>query len=153
MWGIMISLFGFGILVMLGTGVALFQAGALTLGTMYLLYQYLQMLKDPLDQITQELRELQKAGAGVGRVQTLFDTPVEIKDGPGAHFPEGALSVDFDGVSFGYGDEEMVLRDIDFELAPGGCSVCWGEPAVARPPSRDYFSGCTTRQRASSGWW
>jgi ABC-type multidrug transport system fused ATPase/permease subunit len=119
MWGIMISLFGFGILVMLGTGVALFQAGALTLGTMYLLYQYLQMLRDPLDQITQELRELQKAGAGVGRVQTLFDTPVEIKDGPGAHFPEGALSVAFDGVSFGYGDEEMVLRDIDFELVPG----------------------------------
>jgi ABC-type multidrug transport system fused ATPase/permease subunit len=119
MWGVMISLFGFGMLVMLGSGIALYQAGALTLGTMYLVYQYLEMLRNPLDQITEQLRELQKAGAGVGRVQTLLDTPIEIKDGPGANFPAGAPSVEFDGVSFGYSDEEIVLRDISFELAPG----------------------------------
>jgi ABC-type multidrug transport system fused ATPase/permease subunit len=119
MWGVMITLFGFGMLVMLGSGIALYQAGALTLGTMYLLYQYLEMLRNPLDQITEQLRELQKAGAGVGRVQMLFDTPVEIKDGPGVRFPSGAPSVEFDRVSFGYGEDEMVLRDIDFRLAPG----------------------------------
>ena len=34
-------------------------------------------------------------------------------------FQEKAHSVEFENVSFGYGDEEMVLRDINFRLEPG----------------------------------
>jgi ABC-type multidrug transport system fused ATPase/permease subunit len=119
MWGIMIALFAFGTVLTLGVGTALFQAGVLTFGTMYLLYQYTDMLRQPIDRITEELRELQKASAGIGRVRTLFDTDTHVKEGPGVRFPKGPLSVEFDHVRFGYGEEEMVLHDLTFTLAPG----------------------------------
>src|SRR5207244_5116900 len=93
-------------------GAYLFDAKVITLGTVYLLFHYTEMLRQPLDQITEQLRELQKASAGIGRVQQLYHTPIEIQDGPGVKFPAGPLSVEFERVSFGYGDEEMVLKDL-----------------------------------------
>ena len=119
MWGITISLFTIGTVTALGVGASLFQAGLLTLGTLYLLYSYSQLLWQPLEALTDQLRELQRAGAGIGRVQQLNATPVDIKDGPGVRFPGGPLSVEFDGVSFGYGEQEMVLKGITFKLQPG----------------------------------
>ncbi|MGA7732915.1 MAG: ABC transporter ATP-binding protein [Chloroflexia bacterium] len=119
MWGIMISVFAFGTVLTLSVGTSLFQAGALTLGTMFMLYQYTEMLRQPLNRIAEELRELQKASAGIGRVQTLFDTGIEVKEGPGVSFPRGPLEVEFDRVMFGYGEDEMVLKDMTFKLAPG----------------------------------
>ncbi|MEO8286047.1 MAG: ABC transporter ATP-binding protein [Chloroflexota bacterium] len=119
LWAIMISLFTVGTVLILGIGTTLFQTGAITIGTMYLLYQYIEMLSQPLEQLTEQLRELQKAGAGIGRVRKLFDTKVEILDGPGVAFPAGPLSVEFDDVSFGYGDEDMVLKELSFGVQPG----------------------------------
>jgi ABC-type multidrug transport system fused ATPase/permease subunit len=119
MWGITISLMSIGTVTALGVGAYLFQVGTLTLGTLYLLYAYSVLLRQPLEALTDQLRELQRAGAGIGRVQQLYATPVEILDGPGVRFPGGPLSVAFDGVSFGYGEEEMVLKDITFRLQPG----------------------------------
>ncbi len=119
MWGVMIALFAIGMVATLGVGTALFEAGLLTVGTMIMLYQYTEMLRQPIDRITDELRELQKASAGIGRVQTLFDTQIEVKEGPGVRFPSGPLSVEFDRVMFGYGEQEMVLHNLTFNLAPG----------------------------------
>ncbi len=119
LWIITVGLFTVGMVLALTIGASLVQAGLITIGTMYILYSYIDMLRMPLDVLTDELRDLQKAGAGIGRVRALFDTQVEITDGPGAIFPSGPLSVEFDNVSFGYGEEEMVLKDLSFRLEPG----------------------------------
>lgn len=119
MWAIMIALIAFGTVLVLSVGTALFQAGALTFGTMYLVYQYTDMLRQPFDRLTDQLRELQKASAGIGRVQQLFNTDLEVREGAGVQFPKGPLSIEFDHVKFGYGDDEMVLHDLTFKLAPG----------------------------------
>lgn len=119
MWMITISLFSVGYILTFAVGAYLFQASAITLGTMYLFFQYTEMLRHPLDQITEQLKELQKAAAGIGRVQQLYNIPVEIRDGEGVAFPAGPLSVEFRGVSFGYGEDEMVLHDLSFKLEPG----------------------------------
>lgn len=119
MWVIMIVLLTAGTVGTLAVGVLLFEAGALTLGTMVLVYQYTEMLRMPLDRLTEQLRELQKASAGIGRVQTLFDTQIEVKDGPGVTLPSGALGVAFKNVGFGYGEDELVIKDLSFRLEPG----------------------------------
>src|SRR5436190_754624 len=119
LWIITLSLFTIGYAVAFAVGAYLFNAGAITIGTMFLFFQYTQMLRWPLDQITEQLKEMQKASAGIGRVQQLYSTEVEIKDGPGVAFPSGPLSIEFDRVSFGYGDEEMVLKDLSFRLETG----------------------------------
>ena len=86
---------------------------------MYLLFTYTELLRRPLDEITEQLKDLQKASAGIGRVRQLYAEQAEIVDGEGVEFSRGPLAVDFNDVSFGYGDEEMVLNDISFALKPG----------------------------------
>lgn len=119
MWSIAFGLFTLGDIAVIGVGAFLFGAGAVSLGTVFLIFQYTLMLRGPLEEITEQLKDLQKAGAGLVRVQELSSIPVVIEDGPGASFPRGPLSVGFEGVSFGYGDEEMVLHDLSLGLEPG----------------------------------
>lgn len=119
LWMIMLGLYTLAYAMTFGIGAWLFGMKAITLGTMYLLFQYTEMLRQPLDQITEQMKELQKASAGIGRVRDLYNTRAELEDGPGVRFPDGPLGVEFDGVSFGYGDEEMVLHNLSLDLQPG----------------------------------
>src|SRR5207253_1580547 len=64
LWMITIALFTTGYVLTFAIGAYLFKAGAITLGTMYLFFMYTEMLRRPLDQITEQLKELQKAAAG-----------------------------------------------------------------------------------------
>jgi ABC-type multidrug transport system fused ATPase/permease subunit len=52
-------------------------------------------------------------------VRELLGTRSALVDGPGAPLPRGPLAVELDRVSFGYGEEEMVLREVTLRLAPG----------------------------------
>ena len=61
--------FAVGSAVALALAAYLFKAGAVTIGTVFLIYQYTQMLAwGPLQGITEEVQDLQKAGASVVRV-------------------------------------------------------------------------------------
>ena len=53
------------------------------------------------------------------RITELFQEKSQLEDGSGVSFPPGPLSVQFEGVSFGYGEEEMVIEDLSFALQPG----------------------------------
>src|SRR5205085_11681009 len=111
---IFLGMFSIGNILAFVVGAYLFASGSITLGTVYLIVQYTEMLDRPLDQVTEQLKGLQKAAAGIGRVRELFGIQPDITDGKGTTYAKKAHSVEFDSVSFGYGDEEMVLRDINF---------------------------------------
>ncbi len=100
-------------------GFALHQSGLVTIGTVFLFVHYTNMLFRPMREITTQIQELQKAGAGIGRVYELLNIETKIPEGQGAPVPEGALAVDFDDVTFYYNDDEIVLNQFDFHLAPG----------------------------------
>jgi ATP-binding cassette, subfamily B, bacterial len=100
-------------------GFVLNQSGLVTIGTVFLFVTYTNMLFRPMREITMQIQELQKAGAGIGRVNELFSIKSKITDGPGVPIPEGPLSVDFDDVTFAYNAEETVLDHFDFHLQPG----------------------------------
>lgn len=114
-----------GLLMALGTGLAfilaarLYRDGTLSVGAAFLIYYYTQLMFRPLNVIAYQLDDFQKASAGLVRVVELLDTRSQLADGAGSPFPSGALAVEFRGVSFGYGDEEMVVRDVSFRLGPG----------------------------------
>jgi ABC-type multidrug transport system fused ATPase/permease subunit len=69
------------------------------------------------------MEDLQKAGAGISRVQELFDERSTIDDTGTAALPQGALSVDLDRVEFAYEDEqsdgERVLDHLDLAVPAG----------------------------------
>ena len=122
-----VLMFAAGTAISLGLGAWLYRDGAITIGTVYLIYQYANVLSQPIEQITRQMQDLQQAGASVGRVQELLDMQPTITDGrgspggpdiPGSAAPD-ALSVEFDQVSFGYAPGELVIQDISFRLQPG----------------------------------
>lgn len=147
MWGLTMSFLGVAQAAALAMGFSLFGNGEVTLGTVYLISHYTGMLIGPLERITSEMQDLQRAGAGLERVQELYahrSMLPEVPAGQGRELPHGPLVVEFDGVSFHYPDApatpatpaalaapsdtekedegppaEPVLSDISFRLEPG----------------------------------
>ncbi|MCB9076610.1 MAG: ABC transporter ATP-binding protein [Anaerolineaceae bacterium] len=118
MW---IGLFTLGQIVALISGYYLFQQGLLTIGTVYLIIFYTGLIFRPLREITAQFQNLQKAVAGIDRVESLITLESKIREAPAARpaLPTGPLAVEFQHVTFSYVDDEPVLRDVSFMLEPG----------------------------------
>ncbi len=113
------GLFALGTVVAFALSAMLFRAGTLTIGAVYLIFQYTAMLRQPTEQIRNEVQDLQQADASMSRVEALLGTAPRLADGPGAALPPGPLAVELEGVSFGYAADTPVLRDINVRVAPG----------------------------------
>ncbi len=123
MWVAFDYLFAIGYIIVFMLGAYLYTNGSITLGTAFLFFQYLEMLRNPLDQLTRQLPQLQKATAGIRRIQELREVQPTIHDGKGPKLPGGALSLEFEGVSFSYDpterDARLTLKNVSFRLEPG----------------------------------
>jgi len=97
----------------------LFKAGMLIIGTVYLIFQCTEMLRQPTEEIRNEVQDLQQADASIGRIEALLATAPRVVDGKGVELPPGKLSVELDGVSFAYAEDAPVLRNVSMSLEPG----------------------------------
>ena len=119
-WAVTTLTFAAGSAMAFGVGGYLWSVGAITLGTVYLLFHYTEMLRRPIEHLRQELEEMQRAVASIGRINELFRTASRLPAGRGLPLPGGPLAVEVDGVSFAYEEEgDAVLRDVSVRLAPG----------------------------------
>lgn len=118
-WFVLITLFSVGDIVALGLGSELLASGAITIGMVFLFYQYAQTMWDMVDRIIQQMQDLQKAGAAIERVGNLMSIKPTMIDGPVDTMPAGPLSVEFDRVVFSYNDRDRILNDVTFRLEPG----------------------------------
>ena len=100
-------------------GFYLFRANLITIGTVYLIVYYVNLLGRPIRELTQQAENLQNAGAATERLSDLSRVRSKLQDGPGAQISSGPLALQFDHVSFSYIEEEPVLKDVDIELEPG----------------------------------
>ena len=114
-----VGLYMLGQVVAIVSGYTLFQRGLITVGTIYLIIHYTDSIFRPLREITHEIQNLQKAAAGIERVETLYNTTSKITGGDKDLLPSGALAVTFDDVTFGYNADEPVLENVSFNLKPG----------------------------------
>ncbi len=113
------GLFALGMAVAFGLGAWLHQEGTLTVGTVYMIYRYTEVLRQPTEQLREEVQDLRQADASMVRVEALLATRPVLLDGPGLPLPPGPLSIDLEHVSFGYATAGDVLRDVSVRLAPG----------------------------------
>jgi len=93
--------------------------GALSLGTAMMLFFYADLLNEPINTIREEMDELQRARAALGRLVSLKSVMPAITDGAGAELPDGPLSVTLEQVSFQYEEGRPVLKGLSFHLEPG----------------------------------
>jgi ATP-binding cassette, subfamily B, bacterial len=116
---ITMAVFVAGGILSLAAGATLYGAGAITLGTVYLLFRYTSMLREPLEQISNELQNVQAAVAGFVRVGQLLAERPSVTDAGARTLPAAALPVELDGVGFAYRDGVPVLDGITLHLPAG----------------------------------
>lgn len=114
-----ITVFAIGNALAFALGAYLWSTGTITIGTVYLIFYYTNLLTQPIEQIRRQLQDLQRAGASIQRVEELLQIKPSIVDGTGTPLPAGALSVEFRNVSFGYVEDNTVLHNLEFYLQPG----------------------------------
>ena len=112
-------LFALGHALAMGMGIYLYREGAFTIGTVFLVFHYTAMLRWPLYMISRQINDLQRATAGLKRVETLYRTTTNIEDGNEDLPGSDALGIGFENVTFSYTGEEVVLKDLSFQLSPG----------------------------------
>jgi ATP-binding cassette subfamily B protein len=109
----------------LASSTTLHGAGIISLGTVYVIFRYTSMLRQPLRRLTRQMNSFQQATGGIVRVRELMSIEANVADGgAGRSLPPGPLAVELDGVSFAYEDDgaedaEPVLRDVSFRVEPG----------------------------------
>jgi ABC-type multidrug transport system fused ATPase/permease subunit len=123
MWGTSIGVYVFGLAMVFWLGSALLSDQAITIGSVYLVFHYTDMLRHPVEQIRTQMEDLQKAGAGIERVQELFAARTRLPEEGDRTLPAGALGIEIIGVDFSYQDDEsdgeIVLEGLDLELEAG----------------------------------
>lgn len=102
----------------LAVGAVLFRQGILTIGSVYLVFSYTQLLSRPIEQLSRQLQDLQKATASLERIRNLFAFHPSLIGGD-RHLPAGPLSVELERLSFAYDDGAPVLRDVNLDIAAG----------------------------------
>ncbi len=133
LWWVVQGSVAVGSAVSLVAGAAMVGSGAITLGTAFLMFQYVLLLERPLEDVVQQLETVQKANGAMVRVIDLLAEQPTILDNGTTLPPAGPLTVEFAGVSFDYlgpdGDGDganatesgnaPVLRNISLSIGAG----------------------------------
>ncbi|HEY9853551.1 MAG TPA: ABC transporter ATP-binding protein [Leptolyngbyaceae cyanobacterium] len=131
LWGTSIGLFAVGNAIALSLGAYLWSQGAIAIGTVYLIFHYTNLLRQPMEQIRTQLEELQQAEASIYRIRELFQIQSKLNTTGNKLLPTNPLSISFEEVWFSYEIEkpnqerefdisdEWTLQDITFYLRPG----------------------------------
>jgi ATP-binding cassette subfamily B protein len=134
-------LFAIGAAISLALGAYLFLRGQVTIGTVFLIFRYADLLNQPLDSLIRQFQDLQQAGASAIRVLDLLALRSAIPDMGQRELPSGtALAVHCEEVAFSYpqpegarsiaegnenentaqaGEADHLLSGINFHLPPG----------------------------------
>ncbi len=105
------------VMAMVASGVV---AGRNTVGDLVLVNTFLIQLYIPLNFLGYIYREVKRGLIDMDEMIALLEVSSDVRDRPGAKpLPPGPGGIEFDGVSFGYNGDRVVLRDVSFRVPPG----------------------------------
>jgi ATP-binding cassette subfamily B protein len=108
-------------------GSHLYHADTLTIGTLTTSLFLLQLVFQPLQELSDVYGQLQSASAAMVKIASILDEESEVHDKPGAPpLPRIVGDLDLESIVFAYG-KEPVLHGVSFRLAPGQCFALVGE--------------------------
>ena len=109
------------------TGDHLLSQHAITIGTLITALYLLQLVFQPLQELSDVYGQLQSGAAAMVKIATILDEEPDIRDRrQPRELPRIAGDLAIDHVVFAYG-EEPVLHGIDIHIPPGGCLALVGE--------------------------
>jgi ATP-binding cassette subfamily B protein len=108
-----------GLVGTLALSALLVSRGTITLGTAFLLFQYVHLMVRPLEELIDQLEVIQKANGAMHRVVELLALRPTVVDSGTTSPPAGPLGVACTGVGFSYERAQPILHDVDLEIRPG----------------------------------
>ena len=120
MWWFVQMVLSGGWVLALVLGAVLVSNGAITVGTAFLLFQYVQLVSRPLEDVVHQLETVQKANGAMVRVIDLLALRAGIVDDGQSSAEPGALRVNFDQVDFDYRAD---VKSSDAAAAAGSAEV------------------------------
>ena len=115
------SIVAVGVTAMMWRAAAGVVAGTMTIGDLVLVNAYLLQLSAPLNLLGMMYREVKAAFTNLERLFGLLDERQDVQDRDGA-IPLRATQprIAFEHVRFGYDVRREILKDVSFEVPPGG---------------------------------
>jgi ABC-type multidrug transport system fused ATPase/permease subunit len=108
-------------------GAKLIGQDTLEIGTLVAAVGMLQLIFQPLQELSELYGQVQSASAAMGKISTVLDAEQDITDAPGAKpMPRIDGHLELDDVVFAY-REEAVVKGISFDVPAGGCIALVGE--------------------------
>jgi ABC-type multidrug transport system fused ATPase/permease subunit len=142
-WITLEGIFGIGNVMIFALGGYLWYTNKITIGTVYLMINYIQLLERPLEQLREQLQDIQKASASIIRIDEMLQLKSKLIEEEKVTMEDNAGSLRVQNVFFEYEENIPVLKDISFELSHGkklgilGHTGC-GKTTLARLIVRFY---------------
>ena len=122
-----------GTILVVGFGGNLAYQGGIDVEDIVAFLLYLSLFYGPITGMANLLESMQQSMAGAERVLAILDTPCEIKDKPGAkEIKDVEGDIRFENVSFSYGDDIPVLKNVSFHCEPGKMLALVGPTGVGK---------------------
>ncbi len=101
-------------------GAILFMSGSISLGNVSSFVLYSRKFSGPINEFSNIISELQSSLAAAERIFRLLDQEVELKDNEDAISIENVKGhIEFKDVSFGYTEDDLILKDYNLSVKPG----------------------------------
>ncbi|MBV8811981.1 MAG: ABC transporter ATP-binding protein, partial [Acidobacteriaceae bacterium] len=101
-------------------GAFLILTGAMTAGVLTIFLSYLGRFFKPVMDLAKMSNAIAQTAVGVERIQAILEADAVIPESADAREPETPRGeITFEHVTFGYGREAPVLRDVNFTIQPG----------------------------------
>lgn len=117
-WVFTSLLFLIGNILALGISSFLFLNGAISLGTIYVVFKYTDMLKEPIENINSQVQQVLKTKSCFARISSIFDAKSEERENHTKEMEE-VTSLEFQNVSFQYDEGTEALKNISFTVHKG----------------------------------
>jgi ATP-binding cassette subfamily B protein len=109
------------------------QRGTLTLGVVVAFLQYGLRFFRPIQDLSEKYNILQGAMASSERIFKLLDAePAILPPAAPRLAPASIAAIEFDGVWFAYKDDDWVLKDVSFTIAPGETMAVVGHTGAGK---------------------
>lgn len=119
------------ILVWYGMGKII--GGALELGVLYAFTTYVKQFFDPINDLAENYNTIQSAVVSADRIFELLDQKETLEDlDSGICIEKLTGEIEFRNVWFAYNDEEWILKDVSFVIAPGETAAFVGATGAGK---------------------
>jgi len=109
-----------GTCLVLGYGARLALGGELSAGVLIVFLMYLGKMYKPMRDLSKMADTVSKAMVGYERIQEVLDIESLVRNTPGARrAPTFTGQIEFNNVSFSYGSDKQILKDVSFKVEAG----------------------------------